>query len=377
MRDIMNLAKDLINNIRESPKRMELFRSVISANATVLHDTSEIRPLCPTRWTMRASSVQQILKNYENILELFKTISSSDKNEAGYKCAGFLESMLTFKTYFLLQVYCYVMNPVEEVNRKVQSPDLSVTDLEDMFINLVCILEEKRGGFEDFWKFCLSVKPPSVAEPELARKRRIPQRYENKEAGAPHTFNTPAEFFKIKYIEICETVRSCVASRFDATGLSKVIAVERECLSVLNEGQKSDMTRSKEFFQNDLDTDRLFLHLSMLSDISKQKKLQLRTLNDVKKYFELEPSVKEMLPELVKGLKLLQVVPVTSATNERSFSALRRLKTYLRATMGQKRLNNLAITHAHQDILEEIDICQVINEFIKRNPVRRSSFALF
>ena len=34
----------------------------------------------------------------------------------------------------------------------------------------------------------------------------------------------------------------------------------------------------------------------------------------------------------------------TSATlNERSFSALRRLKTYLRSTMGQQRVSNIAL----------------------------------
>jgi len=42
---------------------------------------------------------------------------------------------------------------------------------------------------------------------------------------------------------------------------------------------------------------------------------------------------------------LLLVVPATSATAERSFSALRWLKIYLRATMGQARLNSLLILH--------------------------------
>ena len=37
-------------------------------------------------------------------------------------------------------------------------------------------------------------------------------------------------------------------------------------------------------------------------------------------------------------------------TAERSFSALRRLKSYLRSTMGQERLNNIAILNVHNDI---------------------------
>ena len=36
-------------------------------------------------------------------------------------------------------------------------------------------------------------------------------------------------------------------------------------------------------------------------------------------------------------------LPATDATSERSFSALRRVKTYLRTTMIQQRLNNLSM----------------------------------
>ena len=42
-------------------------------------------------------------------------------------------------------------------------------------------------------------------------------------------------------------------------------------------------------------------------------------------------------------MKLLLVMPATNATSERSFSALRRIKTYLRTTMTQQRLNHLMV----------------------------------
>ena len=41
--------------------------------------------------------------------------------------------------------------------------------------------------------------------------------------------------------------------------------------------------------------------------------------------------------------KLLLVMPATNASSERSFSALRHVKTYLRTNMSQERLNNLII----------------------------------
>ena len=48
--------------------------------------------------------------------------------------------------------------------------------------------------------------------------------------------------------------------------------------------------------------------------------------------------------------KLILVMPATDATSERSFSALRRVKTYLRGTMRQDRLNYTMTLHTHKDI---------------------------
>ena len=54
-------------------------------------------------------------------------------------------------------------------------------------------------------------------------------------------------------------------------------------------------------------------------------------------------------PNLCVLGKLILVMPATNAVNERSFSALKRVKTYLRATTGDSRLNHLMILHAHKD----------------------------
>ena len=39
-----------------------------------------------------------------------------------------------------------------------------------------------------------------------------------------------------------------------------------------------------------------------------------------------------LLPEVTKLAKLLLVLPATNAASERSFSAMKRIKTYLRST---------------------------------------------
>ena len=42
-------------------------------------------------------------------------------------------------------------------------------------------------------------------------------------------------------------------------------------------------------------------------------------------------------------MKILLVMPATNASSEHSFSGLRRIKTYLRTAMTQKRLNDLMV----------------------------------
>ena len=70
------------------------------------------------------------------------------------------------------------------------------------------------------------------------------------------------------------------------------------------------------------------------------------------------------------ALRIIGTLPVTSCECERSFSALRRLKTYTRSTMVAERLNGLALLHVHKDII--VNIGKVIDLYAMKN--RRLKF---
>ena len=76
----------------------------------------------------------------------------------------------------------------------------------------------------------------------------------------------------------------------------------------------------------------------------------------------------DTFPVIQTGLRILATIPVTSCTCERSISALRRLKTYTRSTMGAERLNGLALLHTQYKM--EIDINTIIGIFSRRYPRR-------
>ena len=63
-------------------------------------------------------------------------------------------------------------------------------------------------------------------------------------------------------------------------------------------------------------------------------------------------------------------MPATNATSERSFSALCRVKGYLRSTMGQQRLNNLMVLHVHRDRTDSLNLIDVANDFVKDSDQR-------
>ena len=82
------------------------------------------------------------------------------------------------------------------------------------------------------------------------------------------------------------------------------------------------------------------------------------------------------MSEVSKLVRLLLVMPATNAQSERSFSAVRRLKTYLRSSMTQQRLNHLMLLHIHKEHTNNLDLIDVANDFIDGNEHRKNFFGL-
>ena len=71
----------------------------------------------------------------------------------------------------------------------------------------------------------------------------------------------------------------------------------------------------------------------------------------------------DLYPNIKCLLTILATLPVTTITAERSFSTLRRLKTYLRNNIGQDRLTGLSLMNIYRNY--DIDIGEVINRFAR------------
>lgn len=114
--------------------------------------------------------------------------------------------------------------------------------------------------------------------------------------------------------------------------------------------------------------------------VDKQRMLALmvpgyKNVSYIVAFFQnLHEETREQFPGIMQLLQLLLVVPATSATAERSFSMLRRIKTYLRSTMHQERLNHLCITNAYQDKVDIVNMNAIMKESIDKCEYRRDVF---
>ena len=74
-------------------------------------------------------------------------------------------------------------------------------------------------------------------------------------------------------------------------------------------------------------------------------------------------NLESVFPNMSIALRIFLTLPVMVATAERSFSKLKLIKNYLRSTMGQERLVDLAILGIENDLSRQVDFNEIINSF--------------
>jgi hypothetical protein len=171
-----------------------------------------------------------------------------------------------------------------------------------------------------------------------------------------HVASSAEDFYKSKFFKIFNTAIKQLEEKCDQPDFNRVIQMKR-CLI---KGVTRDEFEFLSIFP-ELDVNRLGLsvHLPMF----KQQYKCDSVIDAVKILTEIEPSVRQLFEIIEVLVKLLIVVPASSAEAARSFSMLRRLKTWLRSTMGQERLNHLAILNFHWEVLDKIDLNLVARDF--------------
>jgi hAT family C-terminal dimerisation region len=102
---------------------------------------------------------------------------------------------------------------------------------------------------------------------------------------------------------------------------------------------------------------------------------QVKTLANAQQTIQgMGQEVRNLFPSVEQLVRLMLICPVTSCAAERSFSALRRLKTWLRSTMTECRLNSVIVCHTNKHMLDEVNLKTVAAEFCRRSDIRKNVF---
>ena len=96
VRDALELVREVSQLIRFSPKRSTLFESVQSQ---LSHSSPSLKPLCPTRWTVRTGTINSVLTNYQVLCDTLCKINEG-WDEYAMKAGGILHAMEKFCTFF-------------------------------------------------------------------------------------------------------------------------------------------------------------------------------------------------------------------------------------------------------------------------------------
>ena len=233
-----------------------------------------------------------------------------------------------------------------------------------------------NSKFDRFYENLLELSSDLTEEPILPRYRKMPRWLD--EGDQPHRYQAPKDKYRHAYFEVLELVSGEIERRFDQADFKTIQSLESLLLKAANGKIVEPDELVLKYLGRDINKDRFTAQLLMVGDLIKNAfKHSIKSVTNVRTIAEgmnQSEIYKKLLGEIDKALKIYFTFPVTTATAERSFSSLRRLKTYLRSTMTQSRLNNLFILYVHSLESEELDLKTIARQFISVNSRRLHYF---
>ena len=281
--------------------------------------------------------MQSIIQNYSVLQELWEQAADIvHDSETIARIRGVASQMQCFDFFFGLVLGENLLRHTDNLSRTLQkscsaSEGQAVADMTKR--TLLGIRSEQC--FDLFWeKVNRMAGEVDISDPVLPRKRKVPQCFE--EGSAPPEFHsTPKDLYRQVYYEALDLLVQAIGDRFDQSGYKTYCCLEALILKVVKREDFSEELKTVlDVYGSDLSASNLQIQLEILS--SNIESGRTMDIVDVKKHLQqLSSAEKTLLSEVILVMKLILVMPATNATSERSFSAMRRVKSYLRSTMAQ------------------------------------------
>ena len=400
LKETLEDAYELTKLVKYSPKRQAALKNIqeelkienlklpVDDNNTGVDTFSRLRLFCPTQWAVRAKLLHSILNNYKPILDMLAWCNDSQNtsdSDIRARAAGLERKMNYFNFMYGLRLSMLVLTHSDNLSATLQTPNICAADAQKT-ANLVIDTLQKLRTDERAQIFFDLVKKEAVRlgidepEPCLPIRNKAPRRmddYFGYGSSTPHHHDSAASHYHAIYFAAIDTVTSTIRDRFDQPDYRVYLNLEKTLLNGANGKNFEDtMTFLVKNYQNEFDFVQLKIQLESLSCSFKDHSSNDVSLGDVVNHLRLlTQGQRLLLDQIMKLAQYCLVMPASNATSERSFSAMRRIKTYLRNSMTQNRLNHTMCINVHSEKVDSIDLKFLLNEFIDTNDRRKQIFA--
>ncbi|XP_050066551.1 uncharacterized protein LOC126555707 [Aphis gossypii] len=300
IRNSFGQIKEIISFFHGSSKRNFVLQSV-------LH--SSLQSLCETRWVERHTAVTQFLTGISEIMDSLHKISNWNDRESSSKAKVLLNS-IDCEFVITLYVASHIFSITQPLSVILQKKNFDKQSAVNYINKTIEILNKLRLDVKTEFKnlYFKAVEQMDKLEITVKKPRTISIQHHRQN---PEIKNVE-DYFRVTFLNI--------------HGLNGRFA-------------------NKEAFIGKLQGEMIWWEGYWNREKNDIPDTALKSL---------EHCDKDMFPTIHILLKILASFPISIASAERSFSALKRIKTWLRCNMLEERLTGLAIIHCHRD--EHVDI---------------------
>jgi len=366
--------RNCFGNIKEI---ISFFNSSAKRNFTLKQKlNSQLHSLCETRWVQRHESLLIFEKGLEHIISALETISTWDDIKCSSKAECFLNMLLNTTFIVSLKSLIFVFQITYRLSVYLQNENIQTCEATELISNVKKILNSRRENaethFHNVWKeveHFLSIYDLTPTMPRIVAKQT--------KRPNPSSCTSPEEYFRISiFIPMLDFVINDFDTRFNSTSIELALfslipgKLKKMDLSL------SELTHILWEKYSSLLLLRMphghFLDINVFMQEIELWRLECISHDVTDAMAALDVS-KDKYPNIHTLLTIFCSLPVTTSSAERSFSTLKRLKTWLRGNMSEKRLVGLALLNCHPDINLEPE--EVLDRFAK-NKSRKSDFVL-
>ena len=207
------LVRNAMQTVQELGK---LFSQSISCRTTFsniaeseygIAKVRQIRPLCPTRWLVRVRAIQDILSQYEAILDCLEATASSHSHVSA-RAMGLRTQLDCGNTLLGLKMAYQVVGVIEQFNRSLQSTSQSVAGMlaavSETIDNLVALREDKV--FDELLAETTAVQTALNMKPvSIPRQRKTPKCLSG--VAIDHVATTVSEHYRPMFYSLIDIVQ--------------------------------------------------------------------------------------------------------------------------------------------------------------------------